>query len=116
MVSVWFVVFGSQKGSARFRATPAVAERTPVVVTPEATGELSTDTLKVCAMQFTLGLSEVDIEMTGGCTVLPAFLHTFQLQKRSIEIAWSMTPKSTIARKSTVQAERLALIFYFKAF
>lgn len=48
--------------------------------------------------------------------VLPTFLHTFQLQKEPIEITQSMTFKSTIARKSTVQAERLALIFYFKAF
>lgn len=47
--------------------------------------------------------------------VLPTFLRTFQLQKEPIEITWSMTLKSTIARTSTVQAERLALIFYFKA-
>lgn len=111
MVSVWFVVFGSQKGSAQFRATPAEVEQAPVVVTPEATEELSTDTLKVYATQFTLGLSEVDIEMTGGCMVLAAFLHTFQLQKEPIEITWSMTPKSTRERKSTVRAERLALLF-----
>jgi len=45
--------------------------------------------------------------------VLPTFLHTFQLQKEPVEIAWNMTFKSTIARNSTAQAERLALIFAY---
>lgn len=73
------------------RATTAVVDQEPVVISTNATEELSTDTLKVHPTEFALRLSQAEIEMTGGCMVLPIFLHTFQLQNKPIEITWSMT-------------------------
>lgn len=73
------------------RATPAVVEQEPVVISTNATEELSTDTLKLYPTEFALWLSQADTEMTGGFMLSPIFLHTIQLQKKNVEITWNMT-------------------------
>lgn len=120
---MWFLCgllcLAVNKDLLQSRATPAMVEQEPEVISTNAREELSTDTLKVYPTEFALWLSQADIEMTGESMVLPIFLHMVQLQKKFIEITWNITLicHSKEEHSSSGQAcFFLFFFFYFKAF